>query len=1488
VQVPLGEKRARDYQMMIGELDADAQRMGGWTASVHHTYDPVARVLYLGTGERREAKDILATVAGTGALGTGGDGGPATQAQLFDPNGIAVAPDGTIFVADMSYRIRRIAPNGIITTFAGTGQFGHTVDGVPATQANLRITNFTDLALGPDGTLYFTEPGLVRKIGTDGILRTAAGDTTSRSLVCDESWQDGRDSRYSCIGDGGPALQAGLWGPYAIAVGPDGSLYIADGNHLVRKVNTAGIITTIAGGGFASYPCDYGDSGSPWSDVPACGDGESARNAGFDTPWDLAVGTDGSVYVTEAGNASVRVISPDGVVRRIAGDGTGISGFSGDGGLATAAKMRGEAGVALGPDGSLYIHQSERIRRVSPQGIITSIAGTGAFAPQCGTTTPPSCTSDQLAVQVPINTDGRNNRMAIGPDGSIYFGTYQGDHRIRRIVPFFKSFTASGIAIASEDGAEVYEFDASGRHLRTRDALTKRVIFTFAYDAAGRLTAVTDADGNVTALERNLAGNLTAIVSPFGQRTPVTLDARGYLATVTNPAGEVVTAGHDTLGLLRSLRDAKNNPAQEFVYDSLGRLTRDPSPSGGFKALARAESDTSIAVSVTSALGRTNSYVQLRAPDGTDRRVDVDAAGHATVTDEKANGTTVVTGPDSVVTTLTETRDPRFGMQAPVASQFSVRMPSGLQLSGSSSRRATLTNPGDPLSLTNQTDSLVVNGRSFRSVFDAAARTLTQTSAEGRQTVTQLDTLGRVLEERVAGVAPVTYGYGPRGLLTTVTQAGRVLRYDYDSSGRVKKVTDPLGRFEQYAYDSVGRVVRQTLFNGREILYGYDANGNLTSLTPPGRPAHTFAYTAANLDSVYSPPPAGLPVSATTYTFNLDGQLTKVLRPDSMAIDVAYDTAGRPSRLTLPNGQVQFGYSPTTGNLTTLTAPDGGTLSYTYDGALPKTVTWGGAVQGSVGFTYDADFRVSKIAVNGTDSVAFGYDKDNLLTSAGAMTLTRDPLSGRLVRTVLGSDTSSWTYDDSTGAVTHYAARHGATTLFDVLYTRDSLDRITQMEETVQGVTTVKAFTYDSVGRLDQVRVNGVLTADYDYGANGTRTSLTTQSGTVTGTYDDQDRVLTYAGASYSYTANGELRMKVVGTDTTRYTYDVLGNLRQVRLPNGTLIEYLADAQNRRVGKKVNGELVQGFLYEGQLTPAVELNGTGQVVSRFVYATRLNVPDYIVKGGDTYRVTLDQLGSVRLVTNSLTGVVAQRIDYDEFGREVANTNPGFQPFGFAGGLAEFSSQLVRFGARDYDPVTGRLTTRDPLGLADDPNVYSYAGFDPINLADPSGLKKCPCVDLDSDASLAEAAALAATRTAAVGGSVVSGVGTVVVAAVATYDILKRTYVTYSLTNPTTGQIYVGRTSGFGDAESIMLTRYAGHSRRAEGFGNPQLDRFAQGPRGKNAIRGREQQLIDFHGGVGNPRVANCIRGVSKWNPLGRLYHQASNAMFGPLSPYTGY
>jgi len=127
------------------------------------------------------------------------------------------------------------------------------------------------------------------------------------------------------------------------------------------------------------------------------------------------------------------------------------------------------------------------------------------------------------------------------------------------------------------------------------------------------------------------------------------------------------------------------------------------------------------------------------------------------------------------------------------------------------------------------------------------------------------------------------------------------------------------------------------------------------------------------------------------------------------------------------------------------------------------------------------------------------------------------------------------------------------------------------------------------------------------------------------------------------------------------------------------------------------------------------------VVARFVYGTKATVPDYVVKGGSTYRILSDHLGSPRIVIDTTSGAVVQRLDYDEFGIVTQDTNRGLQPFGFAGGLYDPDTGLVRFGARDYDALAGRWTSKDPIRFAGgDTNLFGYVLNDPINWRDPSG------------------------------------------------------------------------------------------------------------------------------------------------------------------------
>jgi sugar lactone lactonase YvrE len=287
----------------------------------------------------------IETVAGS-REGFAGDGGPAVEALLDQPRDTAVAADGTIYVADtFNNRIRVIAPDGTISTFAGTGSPNYDGDDVAATSASLHWPH--DVTVDDTGTVYIADSAhhRIRRVDSNGVITTIAGTGGAGST-----------------GDDGPATEARIQNPKSVAV-HDGALYFSSLEDKIRRVDlTSGIITTIAGTGVAGYSGDDGP----------------AALAQLDSPQRLAIDSVGNIYVADTGNSAVRRIDAvTGTITTVAGDGT--PGSSGNGGPATAAEIDHPRGLALDGDSTLYLADSDshRVRRIDlDAGIIRRVAGT--------------------------------------------------------------------------------------------------------------------------------------------------------------------------------------------------------------------------------------------------------------------------------------------------------------------------------------------------------------------------------------------------------------------------------------------------------------------------------------------------------------------------------------------------------------------------------------------------------------------------------------------------------------------------------------------------------------------------------------------------------------------------------------------------------------------------------------------------------------------------------------------------------------------------------------------------------------------------------------------------------------------------------------------------------------------------------------------------------------------------------------------------------
>lgn len=298
-------------------------------------------------GSSRSSTDLtIQTVAGTGTPGFSGDGGPAVEAQLDSPSAVAVDASGNLYLADVrNNRIRRVDSSGIISTVAGNGMAGFGGDGGLAAEAQLNQP--LGITLDNQGNLYIADTlnNCIRKVDAQGRISTIAGNGMA-----------------GFGGDGGPAVDALLSRPVGLTMDAAGNLFIADVfNHRIRKVDADGRISTVAG-----------------TEMPGfSGDGGPAAQAQLSRPRDVTVDSDGNLYIADADNNRIRRVNQEGIISTVAGNGN--AGFSGDGGPAREASLNLPRGVAVDRLDRLFISDmgNHRIRRVDLDGMISTVVGSG-------------------------------------------------------------------------------------------------------------------------------------------------------------------------------------------------------------------------------------------------------------------------------------------------------------------------------------------------------------------------------------------------------------------------------------------------------------------------------------------------------------------------------------------------------------------------------------------------------------------------------------------------------------------------------------------------------------------------------------------------------------------------------------------------------------------------------------------------------------------------------------------------------------------------------------------------------------------------------------------------------------------------------------------------------------------------------------------------------------------------------------------------------
>uniref|UniRef100_T1GEJ9 Uncharacterized protein n=1 Tax=Megaselia scalaris TaxID=36166 RepID=T1GEJ9_MEGSC len=1192
--------------------------------------------------------------------------GISNKQRLLAPVALAGSPDGSLYVGDFNL-IRRIMTDGTVKT----------VVKLNATRVSYRY----HMALSPlDGTLYVSDPE------SHQIIKVKDINDFSNP---ERNWEPVVGSGERCLpgdeahcGDGGLAKDAKLAYPKGIAISSDNIMYFADGTN-IRMVDKDGILTTLIGNHMHK---------SHWKPIP-CEGTLKLEEMHLRWPTELSVNPlDDTLHIID--DHMILRLTPDSRIRVISGRPLHCAqaNTAYDTDLATHATLVMPQSISFGPMGNLYVAESDsqrinRVRVIGTDGKISNFAGAES---KC------NC--------LERGCDCFEGEHFLATNGHVHIAD-QANYRIRSVMSSIPEASPSReYEIFAPDMQETYIFNRFGQHIASRNILTGETTYTFTYNVNtpnGKLSTVTDAAGNKVFLLRDYAAQVNFIENTKGQKCRLRMTRMKMLHELSTPDNYNVTFEyHGPTGLLKTKIDSTGR-SYVYSYDEFGRLTSAVTPTGRVIDLSFDLSVRGATVKISEngqkevSMLIQGSAVNVRNGEAESKNV-VELDGSTNSITPWGHSVQMDVVPYAILSEL----NPVIGESYPVPAKqrteiagelanrlewryFLRRLQSNNQKSGKQIVQRPVTQIGRKLR---------VNGENILSLeYDRDTSSV------------NVPVSFRPLS---GDYADVDLEYDRFGRLTTWKWGDLQESYTFDRNGRLNEIKYGDGKSLVYSFkDNFGSVPLKVTTPGRsEYLLQYDDAGALQSLTTPRGHIHSFSLQTSLGFFKYQ---YFSPINRHPFEilYNDEGQILAKIHPhQSGKVAYVYDKAGRLETVLAGLSSAHYTYQETTGLIKGVEVQEPGfelRREFKYHAGILK----------------DEKLRFGSKASFASAHFKYSYDGNARLSS-----IEMDISDKELPAT-------RFKYSQNLGNLE---------AIQDLKITRNAFNR-TVIQNTAKQFFTITDF--DQHGRVKSVLINIKsndvfrLELDYDlrnlgtnnwnylYDENGNTVGVVEQGEKTNLGYDTGDRVIQVGEIEFN---NYDARGFVVRRGEQKYRYNNRGQLIHAYERDRFQNWYYYDDRDRLVAKHHNTGNITHFYYANPTAPKLlthmHIPKTGQTY-RYYYDDR-NILVAIEDGDQRFYVATDQNGSP-LALFDVNGAVVKEIKRTPFGKVIKDTNPDFYvPIGFHGGLVDPHTKLVYMENRLYDPSVGQWMTPQwdtlvtEMSLPTDVFIYRFHNNDPVNLKEP--------------------------------------------------------------------------------------------------------------------------------------------------------------------------